>query len=147
MEATVDAPSFYLLAADTILLLHALFIAFILSGQVLIVIGSVRSWLWVRSPWFRIAHLAAIGVVTVQAWFGAICPLTKWEMALRLKAGGVVYTGSFLSHWLEALIYYRAPVWVFALCYTAFAGVVVASWVTVRPRPFRRSSVIERHGP
>jgi hypothetical protein len=141
MEASVDASSLYLMAADLILLLHALVIAFILSGQLLVVMGGVRSWSWVRNPWFRIAHLAAIGIVTVQSWFGAICPLTKWEMVLRSKAGGAVYAGSFLSHWLETLIYYRAPAWVFALCYTLFAAAVVAGWFWVRPRPFRRSSL------
>jgi hypothetical protein len=141
----VNASSLYLLVADLILLLHALFVAFIIVGMTLIVIGGVRSWSWVRNPWFRMAHLVAIGVVTVQAWFGAICPLTKWEMAFRSMAGGTVYSGSFLSHWLEALIYYQAPLWVFALCYTLFAAAVAGGWFWVRPRPFRRSSLHDIH--
>jgi hypothetical protein len=136
----VNSPSLFLLAADLILLLHAMLVAFIIAGLILIIIGGVRSWSWVRNPWFRTAHLAAIGVVAVQSWFGAICPLTTWEMALRFRAGGAVYPGSFLSHWLEALIYYRAPLWVFAICYTLFAAVVVAGWFWVRPRSFRHPS-------
>lgn len=131
----------FLIVADVILLLHALFVTFIVVGLILVVFGGVRSWSWVRNPWFRMTHLAAIGVVTVQSWFGAICPLTKWEMALRSMAGGAVYTGSFLSHWLEAVIYHRAPLWVFALCYTLFAAAVAAGYFWVRPRPFRRSSL------
>ena len=137
----MNASSLYLMAAEFILLLHALFVAFIVAGLTLIVIGGVRSWSWVRNPWFRMAHVSAIGVVTVQSWFGAICPLTKWEMALRSMAGGTVYSGSFLSHWLETLLYYQAPLWVFALCYTLFAAAVAAGWLWVRPRPFRRSSL------
>jgi hypothetical protein len=61
-------------------------------------------------------------------------------MALRSMAGGAVYSGSFLSHWLETLIYYHAPMWVFALCYTLFAAAVAASWFWVRPRSFRHPS-------
>jgi hypothetical protein len=145
MEASVNSSSLYLMAADFILLLHVLFVAFIVAGMTLIAIGGVRSWSWVRNPWFRMAHFAAIAVVTVQSWFGAICPLTKWEMALRSMAGGAVYSGSFLSHWLEVLIYYQAPFWVFALCYTLFTAAVAAGWFWVRPRPFRRSSLHDIH--
>jgi hypothetical protein len=64
---------------------------------------------------------------------GVICPLTKLEMFLRGKAGDATYAGSFVSHWLEAILYYRAPAWVFAASYTAFAVIVVLSWVWVRP--------------
>jgi multisubunit Na+/H+ antiporter MnhB subunit len=127
----------YLLAADALLLLHALFVAFVIFGLALIVIGKARRWSWIRNPWFRVAHLAAIGIVVVQSWLGAICPLTTWEMALRSRAGDAAYTGSFVAHWLETLLYYRAPAWVFVVAYTLFAAVVIVSWFWVRPRPFR----------
>jgi hypothetical protein len=54
-------------------------------------------------------------------------------MYLRGKAGDATYAGSFVAHWLESILYYQAPAWVFAACYTAFAVVVVLSWVWVRP--------------
>jgi hypothetical protein len=127
-----------LLAADAILLLHALFVAFVTVGLGLILIGKALSWTWVRNPWYRIAHLAAIGVVVVQSWFGVICPLTNWEMSLRSQAGDAGYTGSFISHWLETLLYHQAPGWVFVICYTVFGMAVVACWFWVRPRPFTR---------
>ncbi len=57
-------------------------------------------------------------------------------MSLRYRAGDMVYSGSFISHWLETLLYYRAPAWVFAVAYTLFGALVVASWYFVRPRPF-----------
>ena len=128
----------FVLAADALLFAHVLFVAFVVVGLVLILIGKLRAWAWVRNPWFRIAHLAAIGVVTVQSWFGVVCPLTTWEMLLRERAGEAAYSGTFVSHWLEALLYYRAPAWVFAVCYTVFAAAVVVSWLWVRPRPFKR---------
>ena len=128
----------YLIAADAILLVHALFVAFVVIGLVLILVGGARAWIWVRHPWFRLAHLAAIAIVVVQAWLGAVCPLTTWEMALRSRAGDATYTGAFVAHWLETLLYYRAPAWVFVAGYTLFGAVVVASWFWVRPRPLRR---------
>ncbi len=126
----------YLLAADAILLVHVQFVAFVIFGLVLILLGNWRSWSWVRNLWFRLAHLAAIGFVVVQAWLGAVCPLTVWELALREKAGDAVYTGAFVAHWLEAVLYYRAPPWVFVVVYTVFGALVVASWFWVPPRRF-----------
>ena len=132
----MDQSALLLLAADAILLVHALFVGFVLIGLVLVYVGRARAWSWVRNPWFRLAHLAAIGVVTLQAWVGVICPLTTWEMALRARAGDAVYAGSFVSHWLAAILYYRAPAWAFVAAYTVFGAVVVASWFVVPPRPF-----------
>ena len=123
----------YLLAADAVLLLHVLFVAFVVVGQLLILAGGLLSWDWVRNWWFRVIHLGAIGVVVLQAWLGVICPLTRLEMYLRDKADDTTYAGSFVSHWLEAILYYRAPAWVFAMVYTLFAIVVVLGWVRVRP--------------
>ena len=134
----MDSSTLYLLAADALLLLHVLFVAFVVLGLLLIFIGKARAWSWVLNPWFRIAHLAAIGVVVAQSWFGAVCPLTVAEMALRSRAGAATYPGSFVAHWLEALLYYHAPPWVFAVCYTAFAGLVVLSWFRIRPRRISR---------
>jgi len=122
------------LAADAVLLLHALFVVFVVSGLVLVLLGGALGWGWVRLRWFRITHLAAIGVVVVQSWLGVICPLTTLEMALRTRAGESGYPGSFIAHWVEAVLYYQAPTWVFVVCYTAFGALVVASWFWVRPR-------------
>lgn len=136
-EANVDSSSAYLLAADAVLLVHAFFVAFVVFGLVLILAGGALRWGWVRNPWFRVAHLCAIGVVVVQSWLSVICPLTNLEMAFRSRAGVAVYPGSFIGHWLETLLYYQAPAWVFVVCYTAFGALVVASWFWVRPRPFK----------
>lgn len=134
----VSGEALYLLAADLILITHVVFVAFVVLGLALILIGKLRSWDWVRNPWFRLAHLAAIGVVVLQSWLGAICPLTLWEMALRERAGEAAYSGSFIAHWLGTALYYRFPNWVFVLSYTVFGVLVLASWYWVRPRPFVR---------
>lgn len=135
--AVTGSPALYLLAADAVLVLHVAFVVFVIAGLMLILAGRPLGWGWIRNPWFRIAHVAAIGVVVLQSWVGVICPLTTIEMALRKRAGEAVYQGTFISHWLESLLYYRAPAWVFAVCYTAFGGLVVLSWIWVRPRTLR----------
>ena len=124
----------YRVLADLVLLLHVLFVVFVVTGLVLVLLGGVRGWHWVRNPWFRVMHLLAIGIVVLQAWLGVLCPLTTLEMSLRARAGDAVYPGSFIAHWLEALLYYQAPAWVFIVCYTVFGFLVVASWYAVRPR-------------
>jgi len=127
-----------LVAADAILVVHVLFVLFVVVGLLLVLLGKAFSWLWVRNPWFRLAHLAGIGIVVLQPWLGAICPLTTWEMKFRVRAGDAVYMGSFVAHWLRELLYYEAPAWVFAVCYTLFGLLVVLSWLWVPPRSFVR---------
>jgi hypothetical protein len=136
----VNTQTFYLLAADAMLVLHVLFVAFVVAGLVVILAGGLLKWSWVRNRAFRIAHLVAIGIVVLQSWFGMICPLTTIEMTLRARAGDATYAGSFIAHWLESLLYYQAPAWVFAVCYTAFGALVVGSWFWVRPRKPKESS-------
>lgn len=128
------------MAADAVLLLHVLFVSFVILGLALVVAGGVLKWHWVRNPWFRLVHLLAIVVVVIQAWLGIICPLTTLEMMLRSRAGDAVYPGSFVAHWLEVALYYRAPAWVFAALYTLFGALVAGSWLWVRPRRFGRFS-------
>ncbi len=130
----MSAEHYYLITADAILLIHVLFVIFVVLGLLLIFAGKIFAWGWVHNFHFRITHLVVIGVVVLQSWLGVICPLTVWEMNLREKAGGSVYEGSFISHWLQTLLYYRAAEWVFVLVYTLFGVLVIASWYWVRPR-------------
>jgi hypothetical protein len=124
----------YIGLANLVLLLHVAVVLFVIGGLVLVLVGNWRSWRWVNSWWFRLAHLAAIGIVVAEAWWGVTCPLTTLEMWLRLKAGAPVYGGGFIEHWLHWLLYYDAPAWVFVLGYTLFAGLVVAAWWRFPPR-------------
>jgi multisubunit Na+/H+ antiporter MnhB subunit len=133
----MSSQTFYHVAADLVLLAHTLFVVFVVLGLVLILCGAALRWLWIRNPWFRFAHLLAIAVVVLQSWLGVLCPLTTLETGLRQRAGDAPYAGSFIAHWLEALLYYRAPAWIFMVCYTVFGAVVALSWYYIRPRPFQ----------
>ena len=133
-------PSVYRALADLVLLMHVGFVAFMVIGLLLVALGGVRGWRWVRNPWFRAAHLAGIGLVVVQSWLGMVCPLTTLEMHLRDRAGDATYTGTFMAHWLRKILFYQAPSWVFVVAYALFGLLVLATWITVRPRPFRTLS-------
>jgi len=122
-----DGPPYQLLA-DVVLTLHFSVVAFVIGGLVLTIIGNFKAWQWVNALWFRLAHLVAIAVVIAQAWFGATCPLTSLEMWLRLKARTATYHGSFIEYWLQQLLYYEAPSWVFTLAYSLFGLLVAATW-------------------
>ena len=137
----MDTQALYRIGADVVLGAHIVIVVFIVGGQMLTLVGKFAAWHWVRNPWFRLAHLGAIGVVVLQAWAGEICPLTTWEMALRSRAGEATYAGAFIAHWLNRLLYHEAPLWVFVASYSAFGALVVASWFWVRPRPFRSKRV------
>lgn len=125
----------YQLLADAVLVLHVGIVCFVVGGLLLVVAGNLRGWRWVNRPWLRIAHLAAIGLVVAQAWLGLVCPLTTFEMWLRTRSGtGGTYGGSFIEHWLQRVLYYDAPPWVFVLAYSVFALLVAWAWWRFPPR-------------
>ncbi|AVR89384.1 DUF2784 domain-containing protein [Thauera aromatica] len=83
------------LAADSVLLLHLAFIAFVLAGGLLAL----------RWRWAPLLHLPAAAWGVFIELSGRICPLTPLENLLRARAGEVGYAGGFVEHYLLALIY------------------------------------------
>jgi hypothetical protein len=134
----VVPPQTYQVLADFVLALHVAIVLFVIGALVLVVAGNLRDWQWVNRLWFRVAHLAAIAVVVAESWFGVVCPLTTWEMWLRARAGASTYGGSFIEHWLQRLLYYDAPGWVFTLVYSLFGLLVAATWWYFPPISRRR---------
>lgn len=132
----MNSNSLLLFAADVTLVSHFLVVCFVIFGLILVFTGRILQWKWVRNPWFRLIHLVTIGVVVLQSWIGILCPLTTLEMWLRERAGETVYSSTFISHWIGQLLYYEAPQWVFAICYTIFGLLVLLSWFWVRPAQF-----------
>jgi polyferredoxin len=130
----------YQLLADVILTLHFAIAAFVVLGLAFIIIGNLGNWRWVNAYWFRLAHLSAIAVVVAEAWLGVICPLTTVEMWLRAKAGATTYSSSFIEHWIQRVLYYEAPSWMFVLGYSLFGLLVVATWMYFPPTSARRRS-------
>lgn len=118
-------------AADALLVLHFAIVLFVVGGLILTWIGAALSWGWIRNPWFRYLHLGAIAFVAAEALAGIACPLTVWEDMLR----GSMRAESFIGRWVQRLLYYQAPEWVFTSLYVAWAA---ATLVTLRLVPPRR---------
>ena len=85
----------YAWAADAVLALHFLFIAFALLGSFLV--------LWKR--WTIWLHLPALAWgIWIEA-SGRICPLTPLENHFRDLAGRSTYGEGFITHYLGPIIY------------------------------------------
>ena len=126
--------SIYRLLANAVLLLHIAIVFGVILGLLLIVVGNLLRWRWVNTLWFRLLHLATIAVVVAEAWFGIVCPLTTLEMHWRSKARAPTYDGGFMAHWMQRILFYQAPPWVFTTSYTLFGLAVVATWWRWPPR-------------
>ncbi|ATJ88364.1 DUF2784 domain-containing protein [Ralstonia solanacearum] len=117
--------------ADTVLVLHALVVLFIVGGLIAILAGAALKHDWVRNRAFRLTQLAAIGVVATLALLDVPCPLTVLEDWLRTGTAG---PQGFVQRWVSAWLYYDLPAWVFATAYAAFLLVVVVTWWRIPPR-------------
>ena len=115
--------------ADAIVIVHLCIVLFVLTGVPLIYLGAARHWAWVRSLRWRLLHLIAIAVIATESLFGIACPLTVWEDRLR---GDQIATG-FIERWIDRILFYDAPTWVFTAAYVAFASLVAITWVAVPP--------------
>jgi len=116
--------------ADAVLVVHVLFVLFVVGGFALILAGAGR-WSWIRNRTFRVLHVAAIVFVAAEALLGVTCPLTRWEDMLRATGRE---ERSFIGRWLAWLLYYDLPEWVFAIAYAAFALAVIGCWRAIPPR-------------
>jgi uncharacterized protein DUF2784 len=120
----------WLVAADLVTLIHAAYVAVVVLGFAAILIGWAAGWDWVHNSYFRIVHVAMILLVCCEAIIGATCPLTIWENMLRAKGGESGYSRDFVGYWLDSLIFYQTPPWVFTTAYLTFGAVVVlAFWL------------------
>jgi hypothetical protein len=124
----------YRFLADAVLVFHFGVTLFVVGGLVVVLAGNWLHWRWVNQLWFRLTHLGTIAVVTLQAWLGQFCPLTTLESWLRVQAGATAYQQSFIEYWLQRLIYFEAPFWVFTAAYTVFALLVLLAWWRFPPQ-------------
>ena len=116
--------------ADLILIVHFAFVLFVVGGLMLIWAGAAAGWRWVRGFWFRLAHLAAICCVALEALSGMVCPLTEWENALR----GARTEIGFVARWIHRLLFYSFPEWMFTTAYVLFAAAVAITLWLVPPQ-------------
>jgi len=115
--------------ADAVVVVHFLIVLFVVAGVPLVYVGAARRWPWVRRWRWRVLHLAAILVIAAESLLGIACPLTVWEDALR----GRQTSSGFIERWIDRLLFYDAPAWVFTAAYVAFAALVLLTWIAVPP--------------
>jgi Protein of Unknown function (DUF2784) len=120
--------------ADLVVTIHAAYVGFVVLGFMAIVLGSAMGWRWVRNLYFRVAHLAAILLVCLEALTGVSCPLTTLENRLRVLGRGRPYAGAFVGHLLDRLVFYNFPQWLFTIIYLSFGALVVLTFILVPPR-------------
>ncbi len=122
--------------ADIVLIVHFLYVVFVVGSLPAIWLGAWLKWRFVRNPWFRYLHLAAILFVVAESLMGAVCPLTVWENALRQTTA----ESSFIQHWLHRILFYDVPESVLTMIYVLFAGLVAMTFRWIPPvRGNRRS--------
>jgi hypothetical protein len=115
--------------AQTVLAAHLAIIAFNVFGLVAIPLGAWRGWAWVRVRWWRALHLASMAVVALQAVLGRACFLTLWQDQLT----GARAEPPLIMRWVNGVIYWPLPIWVFAAAYLAVFAYVVVLWRRVPP--------------
>lgn len=81
--------------ADLVLVVHLGFVLFVVLGGLLVL-------RWPRTAWLHVP--AAIWGVLIE-YTGWICPLTPLENSFRARGGEAGYTGGFIEHYIQPLLY------------------------------------------
>ena len=81
--------------ADGLLVLHALFVVFVVAGGLLVLRWPAVAWM----------HLPAAAWGAMIEFAGFTCPLTPIEKAWRRAAGDRAYEGGFIEHYVTAALY------------------------------------------
>ena len=89
----------YKLLADITVITHFLWILFLIFGA-LLGTSNIR---WNKV--IRIVHITGLISAFIINFLRLYCPLTYLEQWARLKSGSSSYTGSFITYYLEKLIY------------------------------------------
>lgn len=96
----------YEIAAVAVLALHLAWILWVILGA-----------LWTRGrPWLTAFHIASlVWGIAVEAgpW---PCPLTMAEDFFMMRAGIAPYSGGFLLHWLDTIVYPNVSALLLTVC-------------------------------
>lgn len=83
------------MAADFVVLLHSLFVLFVVLGGLLVL----------RWPKLAYVHLPVAVYGVLIELVGWVCPLTPLEKRLRESAGQQGYEGGFVEHYVLPVLY------------------------------------------
>jgi len=119
--------------AEAVLAAHVAVILFNLFGLIVVPIGAARGWRFVRVAWWRVLHVVLLAAVAAQALASRACILTLWQSDL---AGSAASPTPLIESWVDRLIYWKLPIWIFAALYAVvFVYAVALLWLV----PLRRT--------
>ncbi len=120
----------YRLAADLIVVFHAVFVLFVVFGGMLV---------W-RYRWIAALHAAAALWGAMIEFTGWICPLTPLENDLRELGQQARYPDDFINHYLTAFLYPEGltrPIQIGLGCAVLLINVVIYGRLLRRAPPGR----------
>jgi hypothetical protein len=131
--------------ADALAAFHFGYVAFVVVGELAILLGAALGCRWARNPWFRSLHLLAITVVALEAVWHINCPLTDWENHLRELAGQSSSHETFVGRLVQYLFLNDLwEQWVYEYLHIGFGVLVAATYVLLPPRWRRTPRVAPR---
>ncbi len=95
MTSDPDLPSLFRSAADLVVVVHVVFVVFVVAGGLLVA-------RWPRLAWVHVPAAAWGVFIEFRGW---ICPLTPLENYLRERGGSSPYEGDFIEHYVLPLLY------------------------------------------
>lgn len=125
---------FYRLLADFIVLIHFLWILFMLWGFGRTIWAIIKKDIkFLQNRFIRTFHLLGILVVGFLIIIGKPCFLTVWEIKLRVISGVPSYTGSFIVHYIEKLVYPDVHPLVVEIPSVIIGGVTLLIYILLPP--------------
>ena len=119
---------------EAVLAVHVAIILFNVFGLVAVPIGAICNWRFVHILWWRVLHVLSLAAVAAQALAGQACFLTVWQDELAALQQP---TEPLIVRWVNQVVYWQLPIWVFALLYLiAFVYAVALLWL-VPPQRLR----------
>jgi hypothetical protein len=94
---------FFKLAADFVVLIHFMWVVFLIVG----------AFMGKNYYSVKIFHIVGLGFAVIIQIFGWYCPLTYLEVWLRQRHDPLLtYSGSFIIYYIEKFVYIELSPWI-----------------------------------
>jgi hypothetical protein len=120
--------------ADLIAAAHIGYFIYVVGGSAAIIVGFTQGKEWIRNPWFRLSHLAAVYIVVFENTFNIACPLNTAEWQLRSTSQSAIEATSGVGGILDILLFHTIPGHVLNLIFNSLAILLLVALVLVPPR-------------
>jgi len=123
----VTSAFYYQLLADGVVVLHLFFILFVVLGGIMTLVRPKVIWV----------HIPCVLWAIIIELTGKICPLTPLENELRARAGQGMYSGDFVMHYIEPMIYLEGltrQLQIILGVIVALVNMIVYIWIYIRKK-------------